>query len=326
MKKIFVSGAGGFIGSHLCENLVSKGYKVRAMMRYNSRNCWGWLDDSPYNKKIDVVSGDIRNYDSVKTSVEGVDMVFHLAALIGIPYSYQTPESYVDTNVKGTLNVLQAARELKVKKVVCVSTSEIYGNAQFIPISEQHSVNPQSPYAASKAAADFMALSFYRSFGTPVTIVRPFNTYGPRQSARAIIPTIITQILGGSKRVKLGFVNSTRDFTFVNDTVEGLIKAGESDHSIGEVINIGSNNEIMIKDLVQLIAKLLGKKVSIVIESKRKRPDKSEVKRLKADISKAKKLLNWAPRYTLELGLHETIKWFRDAENLTKYRAEMYNV
>lgn len=326
MKEILVTGAGGFIGSQLCETLVSKGYKVRAMVRYSSRGCWGWLDNSPCKKRIEVVSGDIRNYDSVKASIEGVDMVFHLAALIGIPYSYQTPESYVDTNVTGTLNLLQAARELKVKKVICVSTSEIYGTAQFIPISELHSVNPQSPYAASKAAADFMALSFYRSFGTPVTIIRPFNTYGPRQSARAIIPTIITQILGGSKSVRLGFVNSTRDFTFVNDTIEGFIKAGESTNSTGEVINIGSNSEIMIKDLVHLIAKLLGKKVSITTDDIRMRPVRSEVKRLKADISKAKKLLNWTPGYTLESGLHETIRWFRDPENLAKYKTEIYNV
>ncbi|MDO8662394.1 MAG: SDR family NAD(P)-dependent oxidoreductase [Candidatus Omnitrophota bacterium] len=326
MKEILVTGAGGFIGSHLCETLVREGYNVRAMIRYNSGNCWGWLDVSPYRKKIEVVSGDIRNYDSVKSSVEGVDTIFHLAALIGIPYSYQTPESYVDTNVKGALNILQAARELKVKKVVCASTSEIYGTAQFIPISEEHAINPQSPYAASKAAADFMALSFYRSFGTPVTIVRPFNTFGPRQSARAIIPTIITQVLGGSKSVKLGFVDSIRDFTFINDTVRGFIAAGESGNTIGEVVNIGSNSEIKIRSLVELIAKLSGKNITIVTENLRKRPDQSEVKRLKADISKAKKLLNWVPKYTLESGLQETIKWFRDLKNLTKYKTEIYNV
>lgn len=326
MKKILVTGAGGFIGSHLCEILAAKGYKVRAMIRYNSRNCWGWLDNSLCKKKIEVVSGDICNYDSVKTSLKDVDIVFHLAALIGIPYSYQTPESYVDTNIKGTLNILQAARDLKVKKIICTSTSEIYGTARFTPITEQHPINPQSPYAASKAAADFIALSFYSSFGTPVTIVRPFNTYGPRQSARAVIPAIITQILAGSKILKLGFVNSSRDFTFVYDTVEGFIKAGESDYSIGKIINIGSNNEITIKDLVQLIAELLGKKVSIAMDSKRKRPDKSEVKRLKADISKAKRILNWAPKYTLEAGLNETIRWFKDPNNLTKYKTGIYNV
>jgi dTDP-glucose 4,6-dehydratase len=326
MKEILVTGAGGFIGSHLCESLVSKGYKVKAMIRYNSRNCWGWLNNSPCNKKIEVVSGDIRNYDSVINALEGADLVFHLAALIGIPYSYQTPESYLDTNVKGTLNVLQASRELKVRKVICTSTSEIYGTAQFVPITEQHPVSPQSPYAASKAAADLIALSFYSSFGTPVSIVRPFNTYGPRQSLRAIIPTIITQILNGSKRIKLGFVNSTRDFTFIDDTVKGFIAAGESSNTIGEVINIGSNSEIKIKNLVELIAKLLGKKVTIVTEDLRKRPNKSEVKRLLADTSKAQKLLNWAPRYTLESGLHETIKWFRNSKNLTKYKTEIYNV
>lgn len=324
MKKILVTGAGGFIGSHLCESLVSKGHKVKAMVRYNSRNCWGWLENSLCKKKIEVVSGDIRNYDSVKKALEGADLVFHLAALIGIPYSYQTPDSYVDTNVKGTLNVLQAARELKVRKVICASTSEIYGTAQFIPITEKHPINPQSPYAASKAAADFMALSFYRSFSAPVSIARLFNAYGPRQSARAVIPTIITQILSGAKNIKLGFIDSVRDFTFVKDTVDGLLKEGESNQGVGEIINFGSNNEITIRDLVGLIAKLLGKKISIVAVKMRKRPIESEVRRLVADSSKAKKILGWSPKHTLESGLQETIKWFKD--NLEYYKSDIYNI
>lgn len=326
MKSVLVTGAGGFIGSHLCESLAKKGYKVRAIIRYNSGNFWGWLEDSSYKKNIDIISGDIRNYDSLKSAVNGTDIVFHLAALIGIPYSYQTPESYMDTNIKGTLNVLQAAKEFRVKKVVCTSTSEVYGTAQFVPISEEHPINPQSPYAASKAAADFMALSFYRSFGTPVSIVRPFNTYGPRQSARAVIPSIIIQILSGSKSIKLGTVDSVRDFTFVKDTVDGFISAGEAADNIGEVINLGSNDEIKIKYLAGMIAELANKKIRIMNEKTRMRPHNSEVKRLLADTSKAQSLLNWAPRYSLRSGLQETIKWFSKAGNLAKYKAEIYNV
>lgn len=324
MKKILVTGAGGFIGSHLCESLSEKGFKVRAMIRYNSRNSWGWLENLPCKKKIEIVSADVRNYDSVRRAVEGVELVFHLAALIGIPYSYQTPESYVDTNIKGTLNLLQAAIEFEVNKIICTSTSEVYGTAQYVPITEDHPVNPQSPYAASKAAADFMALAFYRSFGVPVSITRLFNTYGPRQSARAVIPTIITQVLSGFKHLKLGFVDSTRDFTFVEDAIDGLIKVAESKQGLGEVINIGSNNEIMIRDLVGLIAKLLGKKVSLVTENRRKRPVESEVRRLVADSSKAERILDWSSKYTFELGLQKTVKWFKD--NLKYYKSDIYNV
>jgi len=326
MKKVLITGAGGFIGSHLTEELVDCGYQVKAFVHYNSRNSCGWLEDSKCKGNIEIVAGDIRDTDIVRHAMRDVEIVFHLAALIGIPYSYHSPEAYVSTNIKGTLNILQSALDFGVKKVVLTSTSEIYGTAQFVPITEQHPVSPQSPYAASKAAADFIAFSFYSSFGTPVSIVRPFNTYGPRQSARAIIPTIITQILNGSKRIKLGFVSSTRDFTFINDIVKGFIAAGESNSTIGEVVNIGSNSEIKIKNLVELIAKLLGKKVTIVTENLRKRPNKSEVKRLLADTSKAQKLLNWAPRYTLESGLSQTVKWFSNSKNLAKYKTEIYNV
>ena len=323
--KVLVTGAGGFIGSHLTERLVESGYEVKALVRYNSRNFWGWLENSPLKKEIEIVSGDIRSFDSVKIAVKGAKMVFHLAALIGIPYSYHSPDSYVDTNIKGTLNVLQAAKELGVQKIIHTSTSEIYGTAKFIPITEQHPINPQSPYAATKSAADFLALSFCNSFGLPVTVVRPFNTYGPRQSSRAIIPTIITQIQSGKKELEVGSLSPTRDFTYVLDTVEGFIKAAKSKNSVGEVINLGSSFEISVKDLIKLIAEIMETRIKVVSSDKRKRPPKSEVQRLCADTSKAKKILGWLPNYKLEQGLRETVEWFKFQEE-SSYKANIYNV
>lgn len=323
-KQVLVTGAAGFIGSHLCEGLIKKGCRVKAFVRYNSRNSWGWLENPYFKGKVEVIPGDIRNYDSVKSAVKDSEIVFHLAALIGIPYSYHSPDSYVDTNIRGTLNILQAARELGIKKVVHTSTSEIYGTAKFIPINEEHPVNPQSPYAATKIAADFLALSFNKSFNLPVVVVRPFNTYGPRQSARAVIPTIITQILHGNKKINLGNVTPTRDLTYVKDTVEGFLKAADSEKAVGEVINLGNNSEISIRDLVVLIAELMQAKVKVVTESSRRRPEKSEVERLWADNAKAKETLNWSPRYSLEKGLRETIDWFKDNKDI--YKSHIYNI
>ncbi len=324
MYKVLVTGAGGFIGSHLCDALVEKGYEVRAFVRYNSRNFWGWIENSLYKSRIEVVVGDIRDYDSVKDAVKGVDMIFHLAALIGIPYSYVSPLAYIKTNIEGTYNILQAARGLNAKKIIHTSTSEVYGTAQSVPITEDHPINPQSPYSATKASADFLALSFYHSFGLPVAIIRPFNTYGPRQSARAVIPTIITQILSGKRKIKIGSLHPARDLTYVKDTVEGFIAVAESEKSVGEVINIGMNFEISIKDLAKLISKLMNVEIKMEVEKERQRPEKSEVERLWADIKKAKSLLEWSPKYTLEKGLKETIEWFR--ENLHLYKPEIYNV
>ena len=325
-KKILVTGAGGFIGSQLVEKLHQQGHKVSVLVRYNSNNSWGWLESSECKDNIEVISGDIRDADIVRHAMRDVDMVFHLAALIGIPYSYVSPEAYVETNVQGSLNVFQAARDLGVKKVIHTSTSEIYGTAEFVPIHEKHPVNPQSPYAASKSAADFLALSFFRSFDLPVTIVRPFNTYGPRQSARAIIPTIITQILSGNKKIELGSLTPSRDLTYVEDTVEGFIAAGESRASTGEIINLGNNHEISVGDLALLIAKIMDVKITIKQDIKRKRPLKSEVDRLMADNSKARKLLKWTPSYNLEKGLAKTIEWFKQDNHLKRYKAGIYNV
>ncbi len=323
-KRILVTGAGGFIGSHLTELLVELGADVTAFIRYNSRNYWGWLEHSKYLNDIRVMAGDIRDYDSVKSATKGADVVFHLAALIGIPYSYESPVAYLKTNNEGTYNVLQAARELAVEKLVSTSTSEVYGTAQFVPISEEHPVNPQSPYAASKAGADFLALSFYRSFNLPVVVIRPFNTFGPRQSARAIIPTIIAQIAAGRSKIKLGSLTPTRDLTYVKDTTYGFVRVAESDQSIGETINIGSNFEISIGDLVKLIARLMGIDIEIEITQERQRPDKSEVERLRADTQKAKEILTWVPTVSLEEGLKETITWIKNHGDL--YKPDIYNV
>ena len=324
MKKVLVSGAGGFIGSHLVEKLVQNGCRVRALVRYNSKSSWGWLESCHCKGNIEVVLGDIRDADIVRHAMEGIDTVYHLAALIGIPYSYVSPEAYVETNIKGSLNVFQAAKDCGVKRIIHTSTSEIYGTAQFVPIHEKHPVNPQSPYAASKSAADFLSLSFFRSFDLPIVVLRPFNTYGPRQSARAVIPTIITQILSGNKIIKLGALDPTRDLTYVEDTVEGFIRAGKADKALGEIINLGNNNEISIRDLAYLIAKIMGVKITIKDDKNRKRPLKSEVERLWADNAKAKQILKWEPKYSLEKGLNQTIEWLKKNKDI--YKPEAYNI
>ena len=331
-KKILVTGSDGFIGSHLVEALVEAGHEVRAFVFYNSFNSWGWLDQAPADvrKSLDVFSGDIRDPHGVREAVKGCDLIFHLAALIGIPFSYHSPDAYVDTNIRGTLNVLQAARDLGVGRVVHTSTSEVYGTAQFVPITESHPLKGQSPYSATKIGADQLALSFYRSFQTPVAIIRPFNTYGPRQSARAVIPTIISQILAGEPSLKLGSLHPTRDFNYVADTVNGFIAVAESSASTGEVINIGSNFEITIGETVRLIAEIMGVTLEIETDEVRLRPDKSEVERLWADNAKAERLLGWRPGYGslegLTRGLQETIEWFRQPENLRAYKTEIYNL
>ncbi|HEY1259704.1 MAG TPA: NAD-dependent 4,6-dehydratase LegB [Stellaceae bacterium] len=331
-ERILVTGADGFIGSHLVEYLLEQGRTVRAFVYYNSFDSWGWLDALPAQTRdeLDVVVGDIRDAGSVRTAMQGCSQVMHLAALIGIPYSYIAPESYVDVNVKGTLNVVQAARDLGVAKIVHTSTSETYGTAQFVPITEQHPLVGQSPYAASKIGADHMALAFYRSFGTPVAVVRPFNTYGPRQSTRAIIPTVITQIADGRRRLALGALSPTRDFNFVADTVRGMAAVLESPSSIGEVINIGSGFEIGIGELVSLIADVMGAKVDIESTAERTRPEASEVQRLVADNSKAQTLLGWRPDYSghdgLSRGLAQTVAWFCNAANKVRYHVSRYSV
>lgn len=332
MKKILITGADGFIGSHLTEALVRTGYEVRAFVLYNSFNSWGWLDHSPQEikKSIDIFAGDIRDPHGVGTAMKGCDIVLHLAALIAIPYSYHSPDTYVDTNIKGTLNIVQAARNLGVEKVVHTSTSEVYGSARFVPITEEHPLQGQSPYSASKIGADQIAMSFYNSFDTPVSIIRPFNTYGPRQSARAVIPTIITQISSGARKIRLGSLHPTRDFNFVKDTVRGFLHGIESDNSIGEVINIGSNFEISIGETVREIASIMGAEIEIETDDIRLRPDKSEVDRLWADNSKAAKLIGWRPEYGgmdgLRRGLKETIAWFADPDTLSCYKADRYNI
>jgi len=331
-KKILVTGADGFIGSHLTEELVRQGHAVRAFVFYNSFNSWGWLDraDPDVLRSLDVFAGDIRDPHGVKQAMKGCDVVLHLAALIAIPYSYHSPDTYVDTNVKGTLNVVQAARELGVRKVVHTSTSEVYGTAKFVPITEEHPLQGQSPYSASKIGADQIALSFYSSFGTPVSVIRPFNTYGPRQSARAVIPTVITQIANGARRIKLGSLHPTRDFSYIADTVRGFVAVAESDKSVGEVINIGSNFEITIGDTVKLISDIMGATVEIETDEVRIRPEKSEVERLWADNAKAKQIAGWEPKFAgkngLRRGLVETIDWFRDPENLKAYKSHLYNL
>jgi len=332
VKKILVTGADGFIGSHLTEALVRHGYDVRAFVYYNSFNSWGWLDqtDAETKRSIDVFSGDIRDPHGVKEAMKGCSHVLHLASLIAIPYSYHSPDTYVDTNIKGTLNIVQAARELEIEKVVHTSTSEVYGTAQYVPINEDHPLQGQSPYSASKIGADQMALSFYRSFNTPVSIIRPFNTYGPRQSARAVIPTIISQLAAGHTRIKLGAISPTRDFNYVQDTVNGFIHMMNSDKAVGEVINIGSNYEISIGETAHLIAELMGVTLEIETEEQRLRPEKSEVNRLWADNQKAKEMIGWSPKYAgiegLKRGLKETIDWFSNPSNLAQYKADVYNI
>ena len=330
--KILITGADGFIGSQLTETLVRQGHKVRAFVLYNSFNSWGWLDScSPdLAGQFEVFAGDIRDPHGVRTAMQGCDTVMHLAALIAIPYSYHSPDTYVDTNIKGTLNIVQAVRDLGVGKMIHTSTSEVYGTARFVPITEEHPLQGQSPYSASKIGADQIAMSFYNSFDTPVSIIRPFNTYGPRQSARAIIPTVITQIANGKRKIKLGALHPTRDFNFVMDTVRGFISVAESEESVGEVINIGSNFEISIGDTVQLIAEVMGVEIEIETDEVRLRPEKSEVDRLWADNSKARNLTGWEPVYGgregFKRGLAETVAWFTKPENLKNYKTDIYNV
>ncbi|QGM31029.1 SDR family NAD(P)-dependent oxidoreductase [Bacillus sp. N3536] len=330
--KILVTGADGFIGSHLTEALVTQGYDVRAFVYYNSFNSWGWLDHSTMDikKNIEVFAGDIRDPHGVKEAMKGCTHVLHLASLIAIPYSYHSPDTYVDTNIKGTLNVMQAARELDIEKIVQTSTSEVYGTALYVPIDEQHPLQGQSPYSASKIGADQMALSFYRSFNTPVSIIRPFNTYGPRQSARAVIPTIIGQLASGKSTIKLGAISPTRDFNYVKDTISGFISIMNSKKSIGEVINIGSNYEVSIGETAEMIADIMNVNLNIETDEQRLRPDKSEVERLWAENKKAKELLGWEPSFGgkdgFRRGLEETIEWFTKPENLSSFKTDVYNI
>jgi NAD dependent epimerase/dehydratase len=331
-KKILVTGADGFIGSHLVEHLVLGGHDVRAFVYYNSFNSWGWLDEAPeaVRSKLDVFAGDIRDPHGVRTAMTGCDVVLHLAALIAIPYSYHSPDTYIDTNVKGTLNVVQAARALGIERVVNTSTSEVYGTARFVPITEEHPLQGQSPYSASKIGADQVAMSFHDSFGTPVITIRPFNTYGPRQSARAVIPTIITQIASGERTIRLGSLHPTRDFNFVRDTVRGFVALAGCDEAVGQVVNVGSNFEISIGDTVHLIAELMGVDIEVVTEDQRLRPDKSEVERLWADNGKVARLTGWTPEFAgidgFKRGLTETIAWFSDPANFRRYKAHEYNI
>ena len=326
LGKVLVTGADGFIGSHLTEDLVRSGHNVKAFVLYNSFNSLGWLDQSPLDikKQIEIIAGDVRDPHGVKSAMQDCDIVFHLAALIAIPYSYHSPDSYIDTNIKGTLNVVQAAKELGMPKVIHTSTSEVYGTAQFVTITEKHPLQGQSPYSASKIGADQIAMSFYTSFGTPVSIIRPFNTYGPRQSTRAVIPTIITQIAGGQRKIKLGALEPTRDFNYIEDTVSGFIEIAKSEATIGEVINIGNNYEISIGDTANLIAEIMSADIDFETETERLRPEKSEVLRLWCDNSKAKNLINWQPKYSgkkgLKEGLRKTIEWFTVKENLHHYK------
>lgn len=326
MKKVLITGADGFIGSHLTETLLEKGYETKAFVFYNSFNSWGWLDTLPKEKlnEIEIFAGDIRDPHGVKKAVEDVDMVFHLAALIAIPYSYHSPDSYVDTNIKGTLNILQAARELGTERVMITSTSEVYGTAKYVPIDEDHPFQGQSPYSATKIGADRLAESFYRSFNLPVSIVRPFNTYGPRQSARAVIPTIITQLLSGRQEIELGSLTPTRDFNYVKDTVNGFIAIAESERTIGEEINIATQEEISIGDLANEIMQQINPGAKIICDDQRLRPQKSEVNRLLGSNQKLKQLTNWERKYTLKQGISETIEWI--GNNLSSYKADRYNV
>jgi len=325
MTKVLVTGADGFIGSHLTEMLLNQGFQVKALSYYNSFNDWGWLNEIRH-PQLEVISGDVRDPYFCKHITQNIDIVFHLAALIAIPYSYIAPDSYVDTNIKGTLNMCQAAKENGIKKILITSTSEVYGTAQYVPIDEKHPKQAQSPYSASKIGADAMAMSFYNSFKLPVVIVRPFNTYGPRQSARAIIPTIISQIASGKREITLGDLSPTRDFNFVKDTCKGFIELATCDNAIGQEVNISSNYEISMLDTFQIIAKLMNAKVTFIEDPNRLRPKSSEVFRLWGDNSKIKLLTGFEPQFSIEQGLSETIEWFSQADNLKKYKADIYNV
>lgn len=330
-KKVFVTGADGFIGSHLVESLLEKGYQVKALVLYNSFNSFGWLDSLSDEtlSKIEVVPGDIRDGNMMKSVTSDCDAILHLAALIGIPFSYDAPESYIDTNIKGTMNVLHAAKENNVSKVVCVSTSEVYGTAQYVPITEEHPLQPQSPYSATKIGAEQIAMSYYNAFDLPVVVLRPFNTFGPRQSARAVIPTVITQIAAGYDEIKLGALSPTRDFNYVDDTVSGMIAAMESDKVVGEVVNLGTGFDISIDTTVGIIKGLMGSSVKVVLDEQRLRPEKSEVDRLQASNEKALALLDWNPQYVGEEGLGKalakTIAWFSDEQNISRYKSSIYN-
>ncbi|NLM27574.1 MAG: SDR family NAD(P)-dependent oxidoreductase [Clostridiaceae bacterium] len=326
MPKILVTGADGFIGSHLTEELVKQGHKVKAFVFYNSFNSWGWLDTLPREimNEVEVFAGDVRDPNGIRKAVKGMDIVFHLAALIAIPFSYHSPDTYVDTNIKGTLNVLQTAREFGISRLMITSTSEVYGTAQYVPIDEKHPFQGQSPYSASKIGADRLAESFYRSFNLPVTIVRPFNVYGPRQSARAVIPAIIIQLLAGKKEIKLGSLTPTRDFNYVKDTVNGFIEIARSDKTIGEEINIATQKEISIGQLAEELIRQINPEAKIVCDEQRLRPEKSEVNRLLGSNEKILRLTNWKPKYTLKQGLSETIEFFRG--NLDKYKPDIYNI
>ncbi len=327
-KNVLLTGADGFIGSHLAERLLKEGCKVRAFVYYNSFNSWGWLDTLPADVRdqFEIFSGDIRDPNGVATAMKDIDVVFHLAALIAIPFSYHSPDSYIDTNVKGTLNIIQAAKNLGVKRVLVTSTSEVYGTAKFVPITEEHPKQPQSPYSASKIGADCIADSFYRSFDLPLTIVRPFNTFGPRQSARAVIPTIITQLLNGATEIKLGDTTPTRDLLFVKDTAEGFIKIAQCDELIGHEVNIATQSEITVADLANEIVKQINPDATIVSDDQRLRPAKSEVFRLFGSNEKLKRYTDWEAKYNLESGLKETIEWFRDPKNLQSYKSNIYNI
>lgn len=327
-KKVLVTGADGFIGSHLVEQLLEQGCQVKAFVYYNSFNSWGWLDTLSKEQlsQIEIFAGDIRDPNGVRTAMKDMDVVFHLAALIAIPFSYHSPDSYIDTNVKGTLNIVQAARDLSIERVLVTSTSEVYGTAQYIPIDEKHARQPQSPYSASKIGADCIADSFYRSFDLPLTIVRPFNTYGPRQSARAVIPTIITQLLSGKEEIKLGDISPTRDLLFVKDTANGFIEIAKSDSLIGHDCNIATQSEISVGDLAQELIRQINPNAKILTDEQRMRPEKSEVFRLYGSNDKIKEHTKWTQNFSLAAGLEETIEWFRNPENLKKYKADIYNI
>ena len=324
--KVLVTGADGFIGSHLTESLLAEGYDVRALAQYNSFNYWGWLEDIQQTANLEIVCGDVRDQAYCREICKGIDVIFHLAALIAIPYSYRAPKSFIDTNIKGTLNICQAAKDWKVKRILVTSTSEVYGTAQYVPIDEKHPLQPQSPYSASKIGADAIVTSFYNAYQLPVTIVRPFNTYGPRQSARAVIPTIITQIANGNKEIKIGDTTPTRDFNYMKDICNGFILLAKCAKAIGETVNIGSNNEISIKELFALIKDIMHSDANLIVDEQRLRPEHSEVFRLRCDNTKIKELTGYKPQYPLREGLEKTVEWFTDSKNLAKYKPGIYNL